>query len=362
MANSVNVIEAASTAAVTSDILPLQSGQLASVHTGSTVSVWMLDLASAATVGSTVLATQSGTGRWLLVAQFGASSSFGMGDYYGLGIDSSRTDNGGGAGTAITQPRDYTDWTISNATTIREAGYYCAVRGTLSLAASCIIHNDGFAGSDNATAGGTGAGMAGQIEFSHANGGSGGGATSPGAAGSNQTNALGGAGGKGGNSAAAVAGGAGGTATVPNTGSVGRFTYLQAKYLLNSNYTQPFGGSPGGGGAGGAANPGSGGGSGGGVVWIAAKNITLASGAKITANGGRGGNTSVGTGGGGGGGGGGVVFVFCDTMTKVDSYATHFTVDGGAAGTASGGGVAGVAGSAGRVFVFEGGILTYTSP
>lgn len=74
MANTVPVYRAATTAEVTSDILPLQSGELALVTTGTGSTLWVLDLASAIAVGPTVLATQSGAGRWLLIGEFGSST------------------------------------------------------------------------------------------------------------------------------------------------------------------------------------------------------------------------------------------------------------------------------------------------
>jgi hypothetical protein len=120
------------------------------------------------------------------------------------------------------------------------------------------------------------------------------------------------------------------------------------------------GGSTGQGGGGGSG----GGGSGGGAILVEIRgDVTIAAGARISANGGAGGaggsggsvagnNAGGGGGGGGGGGAGGVVILrYCGTGTNVDtSHVTASAGAGGAAGSAGtgGGGANGGAGAAGK--------------
>lgn len=359
MADTVPVTQAASTAAVTSDIRPQQSGQVASVATGATVSVWVLDLASAATVGATVLATQSGVGRWLLAGQYSTTTPLSEDELWPASVDGTRTSSSGGADPSpLASPTCYSTLTISTAgTTLSMAGNRLIVTDTLTVNASCALHNDGS--SATGQPGGAGASV-GEMGF---------GSAIPGANGGNLNStggsvaavaavALGGSGGAGGASGDGAAGGAAPAATAPVATAVGTpWTRLALEYLgavLGTTVSKCRGGAGGAGGGGSFTGVGAGGGGGGGLGWIRAKNVV--NNGRISCRGGNGFNASVLNSGGGGGGGGGCLVIWCDTWTG-----NAPDCNGGTGGTGNGTGVAGSSGSAGKVLVFVRGLLAYRS-
>jgi hypothetical protein len=271
--------------------------------------------------------------------------------WYGSGVDGSLTTVGD-----VTLSRDtfYTDLTVSAGTNIKPNGFRLYVSGTLTIAATGTINDDGNPGS------GAGAGVAlaarGALGAqSGAGGGGSAGGTVGGAGGAQATATLNA-------SFATPNGGAGGAGGANVGGNAGVATAYSANVSLNTVWpcltlghvwvrgssSSTFNGGAGGGGGGSSAGgtTGGGGGSGGGGVAVHARTINNAG--RISANGGNGGNAAGGAnGGGGGGGGGGYVVVIYRTVTG--SGLGTINANGGTGGTAVGAGVAGSNGVIGIV-------------
>ncbi len=243
--------------------------------------------------------------------------------------------------------------TVNAGVTINAAGFRIFCSGTMTIAATGVVSNDGNAGgaSSASTGGAAGAISSAGSTAQGTAGGAGSSGTGAGTAATSSTTGF--PGGTG-------VGGAGGTAGGGNTGGTASWTALVAtkggaRHLLalvggmtfGTAGINVFGGGSGGGG-GGANNAdggGGGGGGGGGVLIVAA--FTLANLGAMHATGGAGSaGTSAGNSAGGGGGGGGGVVI---TVARFLSGNVP-TAAGGAGGAKVGAaGVAGVAGTAGVV-------------
>lgn len=225
------------------------------------------------------------------------------------------------------------DMTVNAGVTIDTAGYRIYAAGTLAIAATGLISNDGESATTGDGTPGTGA------PVGNVFGGGDGGAGGSGASGTDADDVAlypsrsSGSGGDGGN-AAINTGGAGGEA-IPQFGFG---TYMIGTMALGDAVS----GGPGGGGGGGdGAATGGGGGGGGGVIVICAQHFAVAANA-ISAQGGNGDNGNGGNAGGGGGGGGGTILIVTN-----DNVVPTVDVNGGAGGTAAGTGTAGSTGSTG---------------
>jgi len=281
--------------------------------------------------------------------------STGSDELWGASVDGTRTESGGGAATALAQPRFYSDLTLSNATTLSMAGYRLHVDGTLTVGTSCAVHNDGGAASGQT--GGTGAPV-GELALSTLAGVNGAGINSAGsgAAGNAGSPAVGGAGGPGGASNV-QAGGSASTVTLTVTSHGIPWSRLGLELLVcifaGTTFNKFRGGAGGAGGGGSLAGVGGGGGGGGGLGWIRARHVV--NNGRISCRGGAGGPAGT-NGGGGGGGGGGLLVIWCETWTGSPP-----DCNGGAGGAGNGGGVSGSAGSAGKCLVFVKGVLKFRS-
>lgn len=356
-----------SQANVTSEVDDSQDGALAFAISEQTA--WQLSKTSVAALGSNVIATKSGVGRWLRLA-YGSEAAPVSNDYYWpYAVDGARTENGGGTAAPLTGPACYSALTISNNTSLSMASQRLICTGTLTVGTGCRLHNDGASATSNA--GASGGVPAGQIAASAGpNGAAGGSVASNGIAGTAVSPGIGGSGGAGGGGSQPTTGGAGGAVTAPNPASVGllwtqEFLAFMA-CISGINFTQVRGGGPGGGGGGsnGADNrAGGGGGQGGGLVWIRAKNIVVSGTGVISAKGGSGFSPAGPGAGGGGGGGGGFIVIWCDTFTGpggANDFAGALSVAGGAGGAVSGVATAGTPGSTGKILVFVRGVLAYS--
>jgi hypothetical protein len=269
--------------------------------------------------------------------------------WYGSGVDGSLVTVGD-----VTLSRDtfYTDLTVSAGTNIKPNGFRLYVSGTLTIAATGTINDDGNSGSGAGA--GAGLGLRGALGAQSGAGGAGSaGGTVGGAGGAQATTTVngsfnlpnGGAGGAGG----ANVGGNGGVATVYNTqvslNTVWPCLTLGFVFGRGSSASLYNGGAGGGGGGSSAGGTtGGGGGSGGGGVAVHARTINNAG--RISANGGNGGNAAgAAAGGGGGGGAGGYAVVIYRTVTG--SGLGTIQANGGTGGTAVGAGVAGSNGVSG---------------
>lgn len=326
--------------------------------------LWVLNTGSTATVGDGVLATRSGTGRWISVST-GASS--GAGWYYGVPQDGARTVSGTAAAQSTIGA--YSTLTLDPAAVLPAAAQLITCSVELVMGASAVIHVDGGTNAVSGTQAGAAGAVSGTLAQTGISGASGGNAGAAGGSGNSSTSstAMGGNGGAGG--AGTGAGGAGGTAVAPFFASVGRFKGWEVLFEYSTSgfgptIYKPRGGAPGGGGGGGPAAVGSGGGGPAGIMLIRAKKITVDTGALFRARGGNGTATSNAGAGAGGGGGGGFITIICDefVMPPGSTYSDFFDVSGGTGGVASGGGTSGSNGSAGRVNLFVGGILVYSTP
>jgi len=329
---------------------------------------WQLSLTSVATVGADVLATKSGTGRWLRVSL--ASSAASSADwFYGLGLTGVLSVGAGVTAAALTAATESTTLTIGAAGVQPLGGMPICSSGLASLAAGAILSNDGGNGADNAVTAGV-TGVLGQLGGAQPGTGGQGGGSGGGFAGVGLSVAisLGGNGGAGGANGSADAGSAGGVVTRPS-GSTNGFSFVQDLLFITRTVggtqaiiVRPNGGAGGGGGRGSglSVTVGAGGGGGGGLVLGRFASLSMATGSKIRANGGRGGNNANLNAGAGGGGGGGCVIVVTNSLSVADAMSSHFEALGGAAGIASNGGASGVAGSSGIVRVYVGGVLVYS--
>jgi len=233
------------------------------------------------------------------------------------------------AGNPTNLARDmfYDDLTVPAGKSICTKGFRIFVNGTLIIAATGSIHNNG--GTATSYIGGL-ATTIGTLGIS----GAGGNET---AAGTSVNPSLGGSGGAGG--AAGGAGGAGGVATAALSG--GRALPVTISGFETFSLLKILGGGGGGGGYG-TGEQGGGGGGGGGPVVIAARTITNSG--TIESNGGDGDDADSANNGGGGGGGGGFLLLTYHWATFNTEQAL-----GGAFGNGAGTGQNGVAGSVGKV-------------
>jgi len=327
--------------------------------------IWVLNTGSTATVGDGVLATRSGTGRWIAV-NIGSVAS--ASDWlYGVPQDGSRSIAGTAASLATIVA--YSTLELQANAVLPAAAHLITCSTELIMGANSVIHVDGSTNAVAGTQAGAAGAVAGSLAQTGINGASGGNAGAAGGSGnvSTSSTALGGNGGAGG--AGSAAGGPGGTAVAPFLAGVGRFKGWECFFeYATSGFAptiyKPRGGAPGGGGGGGPAAVGSGGGGPGGIMLIRAKKITVSAGALFRAKGGNGTNTSNAGAGAGGGAGGGFITIICNefVMPPGSAYADFFDVSGGTGGVASGGGTSGSNGSAGRVNLFVGGLLVYSTP
>jgi hypothetical protein len=322
---------------------------------------WQLSKTSVATVGTGVLATKSGVGRWLKLAISQDISGSSSDWLYGLGLDGARVIAGTAA--ALTAPVSYTNLELQAAAVLPAASQPIDGSGTLTLRAGSRITCNG----NNAVArvGGAAApaGQLAQATVVGANGGLGNSTGGNGNAAGASSTALGGNGGSGGNGGG-QAGGAGGTAVAPVPGTVGRWVgeeCIFANYAL-STFTRGRGGANGGGGGGSVNGDGGGGGSGGNVQQVRFSIITVELGSLFQSIGGNGAAALVALSGGGGGGGGGFWEVFCDewNMPGGSNYADFFDVSGGLGGGSVSPGGSGVNGSPGKVRLYVAGVLVYS--
>lgn len=276
-------------------------------------------------------------------------------ELFGVSVDGTRTESGGGAATALAQPRFYDDLTLSNATTLSMAGYRLHVADTLTVGESCALHNDGTASVGQA--GGAGASV-GELASATLAGVTGAAINSAGsgAAGNAASPAVGGAGGPGGASTV-QAGGSASTVTLTVTSHGLPWSRMGLEWFVcifaGTTWNKFRGGAGGAGGGGSLSGVGGGGGGGGGLGWIRARHIV--NNGRISCRGGAGGPAGT-DGGGGGGGGGGLLVIWCETWTGNPP-----DCDGGQGGAGNGGGVSGSQGSPGKVLVFVGGTLKFRS-
>lgn len=233
------------------------------------------------------------------------------------------------------------DLTVGAGVTLVAAGFKIYVSGTLTVAATGKIHNDGA----NAVADAAGAAAVAGTVSGGTIGGAGG--TGAGNAGTNiAAKAFGGAGGAGG-ACGGTAAGAGGTVAVPTAAQGGLQAARVTRWAMTGTAVaagalQHFvGGAGGGSGAGDGANKGGGGGGGGGVCILNAR--TVVNNGTLSAAGGNGAAGVAGNAGGGGGGGGGLLIV----NTTAYSGSGSRVVMGGALAAGVGTGSSGVAGTGG---------------
>ena len=258
-------------------------------------------------------------------------------------------------------------FTLAAATTLNMAGFRLFANGTLTLAATSLIHSNGGAGTAAAGAAngvaGAAAGTGTLLGSVAGKDGRAGAAGVNGIDGEATIASLGGDGGAGG-AANAHTGGAAGAATALTASQgaldlapwVGQHGYL---FGVGIPFSTPLGsGASGGSGAGGDDNAGTGGGGGGsggggGALLVFARKLVGVASSTIAAAGGAGGAGGDGVGGdadgGGGGGGGGGGYVIAVTADAAD-WAGALSAAGGVGGAASlpaGGDVAGTIGSNG---------------
>lgn len=232
--------------------------------------------------------------------------------------------------------------------------YELHVRGTLTIEASGIVHDDG-----NAASGGTQGAQVGATsrlpESTGAAGAAGRNTTGAGANGSSTTDAYGGAGGAGGISGGGASGGTGGTVTAPAAASdqIRDGGSLLSSFGLLQSGTSTVRASGGAGGGAGGCTVGTGtatsGGGGGGAPVSVLLARTIANSGTIRCAGGAGGNavqSGNGQAGGGGGGGGGYLIIVSNTA---QASAGTISVAGGAGGTGINGGASGSNGSTGTI-------------
>jgi hypothetical protein len=345
---------ATSQAVITSQVPDSEEGSMAYAITEKTA--WVLQKTSADALGSNVIATKSGVGRWIKVA-LSTVSVPAYSDYlYGLAL------NGSATLAANSTPNDslqYSAYTINAGIVLTIPNYALMVSGTLTMAAGAIISADGTSAAADSTAGAAGIGP-GHLGSTTSTAGSSGG--SAGASGSNaggSTRTIGGTGGNGGNNGPRTGGVAGPAGSIANAGVFDVPTLCWR--ATGASLSLPTGGTPGAGGAGGVSGAGGGGGSGGCLCIVRAGSISVAAGALFRARGGAGGNRTTSDGSGGGGGGGGVFIVICNTFTMPggSTYSDFFNVSGGAGGT-SAGGLPGSNGNAGKVRLYVGGVVVYS--
>lgn len=322
---------------------------------------WQLSLTSAATVGTNVLATKSGTGRWLKVA-LAEDAAGGSSDWlYGLGLDGARSIAGTAA--ALTAPVSYTNLELQAGAVLPAASQPIDGSGTLTMRAGSRITCNGTNAVGRVGGAAAPAGQIAQATAVGANGGLGNSVGGNGNSAGASSTALGGNGGAGGNGGG-QAGGTGGTAVAPVPGTVGRWVGEEcvfANYSIPS-FTRARGGANGGGGGGSINGDGGGGGSGANVQQTRFAVITVEVGALFQAKGGDGAAAAVALSGGGGGGGGGFWEVFCDewNMPGGSNYADFFDVSGGLGGGSVSPGGEGVNGSQGKVRLYVAGVLVYS--
>lgn len=284
-----------------------------------------------------------------------AAAGTGSDDLWGASVDGTRTESGGGAATALTQPRFYNNLTLSNATTLSMAGYRLHCSGTLTVGESCALHNDGTASVGQA--GGAGASV-GELASATVGGVNGAAINSAGSgsAANAASPAVGGAGGAGGASNVQP-GGSASTVTLTVTSHGIPWSRMGLEWFVcifaGTTWNKFRGGAGGASGGGSLSGVGGGGGGGGGLGWIRARHVV--NNGRISCRGGNGGPGGT-NGGGGGGGGGGLLVIWCETWTGSPP-----DCDGGAGGAGNGGGVSGSTGSEGKCLVFVKGVLKFRS-
>lgn len=258
------------------------------------------------------------------------------------------------------------------ATTILDtANYRIFSRGKVHVVAGGLIYPviPTPAGVAGATGGLGGDGHASGSLLKGGIGGHGGNSLAVGQAGTSTVNSIGGAGGAGGASGTPEAGGAGGTVTGSSVvgGDPRLMTAPSLGYIVGilagAAVIEALSGGAGGGGGGGANGFGAGGaGGGGGIVAIACRELIVeAVGGILAAGGAAGGCTDLAPGGSGGGGGGALILVYGTKSGAGSVFTGAANCPGGTAST-SGSGVNGTNGSAGRVFEFDFGDNSTTSP
>jgi hypothetical protein len=281
-------------------------------------------------------------------------SSLGLGVLLGTGTDGAVTLDGSTsfagsfgtpAGNVYTMLRDVhcTSLTINAGITLRPANFRIFCQGTVSIAATGLIQNNG----GNAAGGSAGVSPFGSASFVTARAGGAGGVGVSGAGGAGSNANYGTAGGPGGAGTAGAAGAAGTvTISAANAGpNVVTMPYVAivgvGEFSFNSQILGAWGSGGGGGGSDAASNAGGGGGAGGGLIAIFA--FGLINNGTISATGGNGAAGTGGNAGGGGGGGGGAILIY--TIQTPTLGTTN--VAGGALGAGVGTGAAGTAGGAG---------------
>lgn len=314
-------------------------------------------------VGTGVNQYLQGDGTWgdpnTVDLQFGDGSD-GAAVFDGSGAVTGFTLNGSTYTATTARFFQWTNCTISNGVTVKNAGCPILVSGTLTMNGTCSIHaNGGAASADTGGAASHSLGSTwlypgpagGNGRTTSGNGSAGGGTTA-------NTTAFGGAGGAGGNAT-----NTGGAASTPTfyTELRGSLTFVCDRYIARAmpvTFTALIGGAGGGGGAAiltSATGASGGGGGAAGVLIVKARNIVGSATTAISANGGFGANASIsgttGGTGGGGGGGAGFVGVIADTITGaiVVNAVGGNGGDGATVGAASANG--GAAGSGGLVYV-----------
>jgi len=276
--------------------------------------------------------------------------------YFGVGYDGDVTIAAGT--TTLSREMQYNNLTIAAGGILKPNGNRIFVRGTLTIAATGSINDDG----NNAVGATIGANLSGvgYLRGAGGNPGAGKSVTGSGNGGLGIVNAsLNNLGvlptqGAGGTAGGANTGGNIGasTAYVPSQGWHTQAVWASGRGIPTSAFSGGGGGAGGGCDATGGTATSGGGGSGGGVVWVAAHTISNLG--TISANGGSGGNavaTLLSSAGGGGGGPGGLVAV----ITGSGSAATGVvSAIGGAGGTGAGpNGGAGVGGSVGSTTILR---------
>ena len=320
-------------------------GSLAAVDGGAGGN-YSLDLAPAGTAGTYAYPaslTTDAYGRVTAVtagtAPFVPGGTFLLA-YFGCGYDGNVTIAAGT--TTLSREMQYNNLTIAAGGILKTNGNRIFVLGTLTIAATGTINDDGNPGS-GLTAGST-LGAAGYLR-------SAGGA----AGGGRNTTGVGSASGAASflaanNAGATPSGGQGGTAGGANTGGpLGSTTLVLTSQTWHGQAgwggARAVTGSP-------VAFAGGPGGSGGGVVWVAAH--VMSNSGTISANGGAGAagvQTLLASAGGGGGGSGGLVAVITGSGTAL---AGTITANGGAGGAGAGAlGAAGAAGTGGATVLLR---------
>jgi hypothetical protein len=254
----------------------------------------------------------------------------------------------------------FENFTLTTGDTLHTNGFKLYVHGTLTLAGTGSIENDGVGGSDGLFGGTGGAGGVSGTMRGGAAGANGANTGAPGVGGASlaaptAAGSTSGNGGAGSTGAGASGVGASVSASFRNTatGSLwGGWHEGSSTWRALSGGT---GGASGGGGNA-AGDRGGGGGGGGGCVLIFARDIVTSGWTgTISANGGDAGDGDSAGGGGGGGGGGGAVAIFYFTIDTPGNLVagTDVLASGGALGTGGTGGANGTAGTDGSEVIIN---------